>query len=787
MRHAGPRTLLSLVVGCAVALVGVLVGVLATPPAPAAAADLSRFDPGYLISDEAFWASGTMSQADVQRFLDQKGADCVPAAGSTCLRSYTETTTSRAATDRCAAYAGAAAEPAAAIIRKVAVACGINPQVLLVTLQKEQGLVTARTGKPAATYQKAMGFGCPDTAACDTRYYGFFNQVYSAASQFKNYAANPTRYAHRAGLVNNVRFHPNAACGTSPVLIRNQATAGLYNYTPYQPNAAALAAGYGTGDACSSYGNRNFYAYFTDWFGSPTGSPPFGYLDSVTVAGQTVTATGWAIDPDTNDPITIHLYVGSESRAFRADVSRPDVDAVHHRGDRHGYVASMPAAPGRHEVCAWALNTDGTSGNTLLGCRTVDVPSPMRGAFDTAVPDPTGITVTGWAFDPDDPTVSSSVRVTVDGVPTTVVADVPRVDVDAVHKVGAFHGFDVRVPAGLGPRTVCVTALKAPPGADVQIGCKQVTVVNKDPHGWIDSVTASSSSITVSGWAIDPDTDDPIAVHVYVDSASSAHVADRNRPDLAERFGRGPSHGFSVTVPASPGTHRLCVYAINATPGPNPTLGCRTVEVRDHAPFGWLDSVEVTSEGVTVSGWAMDRDTPDPIDVHVYVDSASRAFRADQPRPDLVPVHANGADHGYTVTVPTTPGPRRVCVYAINADPGPNTLISCRTVQVPDGTPFGVVDSVVPGSRSVTVTGWAIDPDTTGPVPVHVYVAGVGSAVVADGDRPDLVPVFDKGAAHGFTVTLPAPPGPQQVCVYAINTPSGPNPQLSCRTVTVAD
>ena len=55
---------------------------------------------------------------------------------------------------------------------------------------------------------------------------------------------------------------------SSPVYIQNQATANLYYYTPYQPNAAALRAGYGEGDGCSAYGNRNFYQYFTDWFGS---------------------------------------------------------------------------------------------------------------------------------------------------------------------------------------------------------------------------------------------------------------------------------------------------------------------------------------------------------------------------------------------------------------------------------------------------------------------------------------------------------------------------------------
>ncbi len=39
-------------------------------------------------------------------------------------------------------YVGAPAETAATIIAKVGAACGISQQVLLVILQKEQGLVT---------------------------------------------------------------------------------------------------------------------------------------------------------------------------------------------------------------------------------------------------------------------------------------------------------------------------------------------------------------------------------------------------------------------------------------------------------------------------------------------------------------------------------------------------------------------------------------------------------------------------------------------------------------------
>ncbi len=234
-----------------------------------AAADLTQFRPGRIITDAVFFDSTTMTEAQIQSFLESKVPSC--RAGYTCLKDWYDTSRSIGADAMCGAYQGGGSERASRIIFKVAQACGINPQVILVTLQKEQSLVTHQT-PTSDRYRIAMGQGCPDTAGCDVRYYGFFNQVFGAAWQFKRYANPPgtsqyfTWYA--PGKTWNLRFHPNAGCGTSPVYIENQATANLYYYTPYQPNAAALRAGYGLGDSCSAYGNRNFYNYFTDWFGS---------------------------------------------------------------------------------------------------------------------------------------------------------------------------------------------------------------------------------------------------------------------------------------------------------------------------------------------------------------------------------------------------------------------------------------------------------------------------------------------------------------------------------------
>lgn len=282
-----PRTTIATWAATVAAVVGLVAAPLSAAPAavaapaaatvaagPVKAADLSKFQPGNIISDAVFFDRSTMTESDIQAFLQSKVPNCQ--AGYTCLKDWYDTSRTTTADAMCGAYSGGVRERASRIIYKVAQACGINPRVILATLQKEQGLVL-HTWPSEWRYTIAMGQGCPDTAACDTRYYGFFNQVFGAAWQFKRYANPPgtsqyfTWYA--PGKTWNVRYNPNAACGSSPVYIQNQATANLYYYTPYQPNAAALRAGYGLGDSCSAYGNRNFYQYFTDWFGSTQTGP----------------------------------------------------------------------------------------------------------------------------------------------------------------------------------------------------------------------------------------------------------------------------------------------------------------------------------------------------------------------------------------------------------------------------------------------------------------------------------------------------------------------------------
>ncbi len=271
-------------------------------------ATLVGFSAGNIISDAVFTNKSTMTEAQIQTFFNSKVPKCLGGSDKygpiVCLKDYKATSVNRPADAYCSGYTGATNESAARIIYRVAQSCNINPQVLIVMLQKEQGLVT-HTWPSAWRYSKALGQGCPDGGvACDPNYVGFFHQIYGAARQMQIYMEGKWFTWYAPGKTWNILWHPPVevspgvwkdVCGSSPVYVANKATAALYYYTPYQPNAAALRAGYGEGDSCSAYGNRNFYNYFTDWFG-PTLTSTFSdarvVVNGYVTPGQVITATG---------------------------------------------------------------------------------------------------------------------------------------------------------------------------------------------------------------------------------------------------------------------------------------------------------------------------------------------------------------------------------------------------------------------------------------------------------------------------------------------------------------
>ncbi len=276
------KKLVGLFTASLMAIFGLVAMPIAVAPAQAAPPG-SAFDPGLIISDSVFFDFGSMSVADIQQFLDSRVVDCRstdPAID--CLKSIkTEIPDVPASTlievGPCSAIPANPAASAAEVIYAVAVACGINPKVLITKLQKEQGLVTS-TKPTSYMYRAAMGFGCPDSdpGICGKVYVGLFNQLYRAAKQLRWYGNPEGSFTYwKPGRTVSMRYNPKSSCGTKSFELKNQATANLYYYTPYTPNQAALNNMYGSGDSCSAYGNRNFWRYYHDWFGSPIGG---GYL-----------------------------------------------------------------------------------------------------------------------------------------------------------------------------------------------------------------------------------------------------------------------------------------------------------------------------------------------------------------------------------------------------------------------------------------------------------------------------------------------------------------------------
>jgi hypothetical protein len=296
-------------------------------PAPSLfAAPVTGFNAGKIIDDGIFTNSGSMTPGQIQAFLSSKVPNCdtwgtkpsefgggtraqwAAARGITtpftCLKDYSEN-----------------GKSSSQLIYDVAQQYRINPQILIVLLQKEQALVTDEWPMPSQ-YRSATGYGCPDTAACDSQYYGLTNQLQWSARMFRSIMdANPNWYTPYVLGDNYVRWNPAVSCGGSTVNIQNRATQALYNYTPYQPNQAALNAGYGNGDSCSAYGNRNFYLYFTDWFGNvrymfgnKASSDSLYARTACTIPDYSTDNIGRLYNPDTRD----FLYTLSHNEACGA-------------------------------------------------------------------------------------------------------------------------------------------------------------------------------------------------------------------------------------------------------------------------------------------------------------------------------------------------------------------------------------------------------------------------------------------------------------------------------------
>lgn len=173
------------------------------------------FDPDTLITDANYRAVDSMTEAEIQRFLEG-----LP--GSLATYKANDHTGKRTTV--------------AAMVAEAAAAWNISPKVILVTMQKEQSLLEKRN--PAQkSYDWAMGCGRADSRTF-YQYKGFGKQIWFGAQKLDQNAK-----PWRPGIERTI--------DGSVVRMTNEATYSLYKYTPH----------FG--------GNRMFWTLYWRYFGDP--------------------------------------------------------------------------------------------------------------------------------------------------------------------------------------------------------------------------------------------------------------------------------------------------------------------------------------------------------------------------------------------------------------------------------------------------------------------------------------------------------------------------------------
>ena len=190
----------------------------------------ATFNPNYIISDNDLVDKNSMSLDRIQAFLEAKSGTL----GSYLTLDPWENLkrASQIIYDACQYYT-------------------ISPKFLLVTLQKEQSLVT----DPSPTedqYDWATGYGVCDSCSKNDpaiqEYKGFFNQVNWAARRNRQYIEEAGQWHFKVGGTYEI--------DGQQVTMENQATVNLYTYTPH------------------IHGNYNFWLIWNSWFAKnyPDGS-----------------------------------------------------------------------------------------------------------------------------------------------------------------------------------------------------------------------------------------------------------------------------------------------------------------------------------------------------------------------------------------------------------------------------------------------------------------------------------------------------------------------------------
>lgn len=129
----------------------------------------------------------------------------------------------------------------------------------------------------------------------------------------------------------------------------------------------------------------------------------------------------------------------------------------------------------------------------------------------------------------------------------------------------------------------------------------------------------------------------------------------------------------------------------------------------DDSPSGHVDTAHALPDGrARVSGWALDRNSDDPIQVAAMVRGEwVEVAEANWSRPDVEAAHDVGSHHGFQLLVDDVQPGEQVCIAGLNVGPGVNSAIGCVTVSDPPSVDF--VDCWASPRPGVNYSGCFLD------------------------------------------------------------------------------
>lgn len=256
-------------------LTGLVALALAAMLIIASGAHAATFNPEKIISDDNMRDYNSMSEKEIQRFLETQSGSLATLVTSDYDKVITLSKTKSNVNDT--PDEGEPKKPASRIIWEACQKWKINPKVMLAMLQKEQSLITTPPKPGSTTLARAVGAGCPgrlvdpkNNPVATNRYPGFGNQIWHGArlldgyGEGKNGSTIPLYYD---GIVRwDIYRKPKVR-----LEMQNLATYKLYVYNP----SIGAKAPYGDLSTQKTTGNANFWKIYNRYFGSTFASPRY--------------------------------------------------------------------------------------------------------------------------------------------------------------------------------------------------------------------------------------------------------------------------------------------------------------------------------------------------------------------------------------------------------------------------------------------------------------------------------------------------------------------------------